>query len=201
MNTSSHILMGKFLSQYVETHYKIRLERKSFILGNILPDYCPSFLIRPHYLKNNAVHVQNILRLVLSRRSSASDDKRYSRLLGILCHFYADFFCYAHSERFPGGLPDHIAYESRLHRYFTENLEQLCFIRFTSQAPPAAEADAIYRQFETLHSSYLLSHLSFGNDLMYAMMACIDLIVLTSGSAAAEAEQADPYHFDNLEAV
>lgn len=192
--------MGRFLSEYVERHYKIQLERKSFILGNVLPDYCPSFLLRPHYLKNNAVHVQNILRLLLSRRSSARNDKRCSRLLGILCHFYADFFCYAHSERFPGNLTEHIAYESRLYRYFAENLEQLAFIRFTAQAAPAAEADGIYRRFEALHSSYLLSHLSFGNDLMYAMMACVDLIVLTSGAAATE-EETDPYHFDNLEAV
>ena len=199
MNTSSHILMGGFLSEYVERHYDIRLDRKSFLLGNVLPDYCPSFLVRPHYLKNNAVHVQNILRLLLSGHSSARNDKRRSRLLGILCHFYADFFCYAHSERFPGSLSEHIAYENSLHRYFTEHLEQLSFIRFTVQAQPAEESDGIYRQFETLHSGYLLSHLSFGNDLMYAMMACIDLIVLTYGTA--EEKAADPYRFDHLEAV
>ena len=192
--------MGRFLSEYVERHYDIRLDRKSFLLGNVLPDYCPSFLVRPHYLKNNAVHVQNILRLLLSRRSSARNDKRRSRLLGILCHFYADFFCYAHSESFPGGLSEHIAYENGLHHYFTEHLGQLSFIRFTAQAASVTEADGVYRQFETLHSGYLVSHLSFGNDLMYAMMACIDLIVSTSG-AAAEEKAADPYRFDHLEAV
>lgn len=200
MNTSSHILMGKFLYQYVEAHYKIRLERKSYLLGNVLPDYCPSFLIRPHYLKNNAVHVQHIIRLLLSRHSTAYNDKRYSRLLGIVCHFYADFFCYAHRDSFPGGLPEHIAYESRLNRYFEENLEQLASIRFIAQAAPVAKADEIYRKFENLHSSYLLSHLSFGSDLLFAMTACIDLIVLTSGYAAAK-ERTDSYRFDNLEAV
>jgi len=201
MNTSSHILMGKFLSEYVETHYKIHLERKSFLLGNVLPDYCPSFLIRPHYLKNNAVHVRHILRLLLSRHSSVCNDKRSSRLLGILCHFYADFFCYAHSDCFPGNLSEHIAYENRLHRYFTKNMEQLSSIRFMAQAAPAKGADGIYRQFESLHSGYLVSHLSFGNDLLYAMTACIDLIVLPSGCATAEEGQAEPCRFDNLKAV
>ena len=201
MNTPSHILMGKFLYQYVESHYKIRLERKSYLLGNVLPDYCPSFLLRPHYLKNNAVHVRHIIRLLLSRHLSAYNDKRYSRLVGIVCHFYADFFCCAHRDSFAGGLPGHIAYENRLQRYFEENLDRLGSIRFVAQTAPAAQADEIYRQFEDLHNSYLLSHSSFGNDLLFTMTACIDFIVLTSGCAAAGEDRADPCRLDHLEAV
>ena len=184
MNTSSHVLMGKFLYRYVEEHDGIRLDRRSFLLGNILPDYCPSFLIRPHFLKNHAAHVQKMIRFLLSQPVPAFDDKKYSRLLGVLCHFYADFFCCAHRESFAGGLPEHIAYETKLHRYFTENLEQLESIRFITQFRSAEQAGGLYRQFEALHSSYLLSHSSFGNDLLFAMTACIDLIVLTCGSAA-----------------
>lgn len=183
MNTSSHILMGRFLWEYAEQHYRIRLERKSYLLGNVLPDYCPSFLIRPHYLKNNAGYVQSVIRLLVSRHPSGYHDKKDSHLLGVLCHFYADFFCCAHSEDFTGGLSEHIAYESRLHRYFVENLDQFGSIRFIAQSVPSAGADEIYRQFEALHSSYLLSHPSFGNDILYTMMACMDLIVLTCGSA------------------
>ena len=196
MNTSSHILMGKFLWEYAEQHYRIRLERKSYLLGNVLPDYCPSFLIRPHYLKNNAGYVQSVIRLLVSRHPCGYQDKKDSHLLGVLCHFYADFFCCAHSEDFTGGLSEHIAYESRLHRYFVENLDQFGSIRFIAQSVPSAGADEIYRQFEALHSSYLLSHPSFGNDILYTMMACMDLIVLTCGSA--EKKQAS---LRNLEAV
>lgn len=199
MNTSSHLLMGKLLYQYVEENYNIRLERKNFLLGNILPDYCPSFLLRPHYLKNNAVHVKSILRLLLSRQVSASHNKRFSRLLGILCHFYADFFCHAHSDSFSAGLPEHIAYENRLYRYFTENIGQFRTIRFIAQPKLHIGADDVYRQFEALHSSYLLSHVSFGNDLLYSMMACIDLIVLSSGSA--EKNPAHSYPFGHREAI
>lgn len=201
MNTSSHILMGRFLQQYAEQHYKIRLERKSFVVGNVLPDYCPSFLIRPHYLKNNAAYVHNTIRLLLSRRPSTYADKKDSHLLGVLCHFYADFFCYVHNDDFTGGLSEHIAYESRLHRYFEEHLGQFGSLRIIAQSAPAIRADDVYRQFETLHASYLLSRPSFGNDLLYAMMACIDLMVLTCGSAAAEKERMLSCQFDNLEAV
>ena len=192
--------MGKFLHQYVDSHYRIRLERRSYILGNILPDYCPSFLLRPHYLRNNAVHVQHIIRLLLSRSSSSYNDKRSSRLLGIVCHFYADFFCYAHGDSFPGGLSEHIAYENRLCRYFEENLEQFGSIRFIAQAMPVRQADDIYRQFEDLYYSYLLSNSSLGNDLLYAMTACVNFIVLISGYTS-DKEQTDPGHFHNMEAV
>ena len=201
MNTSSHILMGRFLQQYLDQHYKIRLERKSFIVGNVLPDYCPTFLIRPHYLKNNAVFVCNTIRLLLSRRPSTYVEKKDSHLLGVLCHFYADFFCYVHNEDFTGGLPEHMAYESRLHRYFEEHLEQFSALRIITQAAPAARADDVYRQFETLHSGYLLSRPSFGNDLLYAMTACIDLMVMTCGSAETEQEWAVLCQLDNLKAV
>ena len=196
MNTSSHILMGRFLYQYVAANYRIRLERNNYLLGNVMPDYCPSFLLRPHYLKNNAVHVQKIIRFLLSEHPSACHGTRASRLLGILCHFYADFFCYAHSDSFPAGLPEHIAYENRLNRYFAENLERLRSVRLIATSVPAADADSVYRQFETLHASYLKSHVSFGNDLLYAMTACTDLIVLISRATAAAGCEEDPYPFD-----
>lgn len=193
--------MGRFLSQYVGEHYQIRLDRSSYLFGNVLPDYCPSFLIRPHYLKNHAAHVQNILQLLLPRRSSAYDDKKHSRLLGVLCHFYADFFCYAHSDGFPGNLQEHIAYESSLNCYFMEHLEQLRSVRLLAPQRPAADADDLYRRFENLHSSYLLSHQSFGNDILYAMTACIDLIVSAAGSAEVETKPMNPCEFDSQEAI
>ncbi len=197
MNTSSHILMGGFLQQYMGDHYGIRLDRRSYILGNVMPDYCPSFLLRPHYLRNNAAHVRSILRILLARRPSAFDDKRYSRLLGILCHFYADFFCHAHSDSFEGNLSDHIAYEKKLHRYFEENLERFRSLRFIAQPQPVGGAEGVYGQFEALHSCYLLSRTSLGNDLLFTMTACVELIVLAAECTAPAAA----YHFDNLAAV
>jgi hypothetical protein len=48
-DTYSHILMGRVLCGYLEKHCGIRLERKSFVLGNVLPDYVPSFLLKPQF--------------------------------------------------------------------------------------------------------------------------------------------------------
>lgn len=201
MNKPSHILIGKYLCQYVNDHYKILLEPKSYVLGNVLPDYYLSFLIRPHCVKYQAAHVQNIIRLLLTQRSNRYSDKKYSRFLGILCHFYADFFCYAHNDNFTGGISEHIAYENNLHRYLVENLEQLNSIRFITQPSPVTGVESIYRKFETLHSDYLSSHASFGNDLTYSLTACIDLIVSICGYAAAKDGPRSFHHIDKLEAV
>lgn len=185
MNTASHILMGRFLCRYAEENYGIRLEETSFVLGNVLPDYSPSFLVRHHYLDRSGVHVQRMIRHLQARQTSAENDRRCSKLLGYICHFYADFFCYAHSDGFTGGFTEHMEYESGLHRYFQENRNRLGRVRFMEPAEPLPQGEDLYRRFESLHTTYLHSQVSYGNDLLYAMMACIDLIVLSSRCAEA----------------
>lgn len=196
MNTASHILMGRFLCRYAEENYGVRLEETSFVLGNVLPDYSPSFFLRHHYLDRSGVHVQRMIRHLQARQTSAENDRRCSMLLGLICHFYADFFCYAHSDSFTGGFTEHMEYESALHRYFQENRNRLGEVRFMEPAGPLPQGENLYGRFEDLHETYLRSHISYGNDLLYAMMACIDLIVLSSRSAAAE-EQLE----NHLEAI
>ena len=181
MNTSSHILIGNFLCRYLNVHYGILLDKKNYILGNVLPDYSPSFLVRPHYLKNNAGYVQKILQFLVSQDSAAYNDKRQTRLLGILCHFYADFFCFAHREEVVLSLPEHIRYESKLHHYFTNHFQQLDSLCFGIQPRPENSMPGLYRQFEELHAGYLSSSPSFGNDLIYALTACIEMTVSICG--------------------
>ena len=186
MNTASHILMGKFLCRYAEENYGVRLEETSFVLGNVLPDYSPSFFVRHHYLDRSGVHVQRMIRHLQARQTSAEYDRRCSKLLGYICHFYADFFCYAHSDAFTGSFTEHMEYESELYRYFQENRERLGEVRFLEPAETLRRGEGLFDRFEGLHDTYLRSQVSYGNDLLYAMMACIDLIVLSSRCAAAE---------------
>lgn len=201
MNTFSHVLMGKFLCRYVRRHYKIKLDEKSFILGNVLPDYYPTFLTRPHFLKNNEAHVQNLMALLMEQNPTKDNGKRYSRLLGILCHFFADFFCYAHSADFSKSLQAHMQYEKRLHRHFQTNLKSVCAVRFIAQPLDLQGADDLYLRFSQLHAGYLLSHASLGNDLMYTILACIDLIVFASGLKGAEKAKAGLCPVGDLQAV
>ncbi len=194
MNTASHVLMGRFLIEYLQEHYDVRLNQKSFLLGNILPDYCPSFLARPHFLKNNIKFVQNTIRNLLdSDQVSASNDRKYSRHLGVVCHFYADFFCYAHSDSFGGNLRRHIAYENDLHHFFQQHYDLLYSLRFITAPVFNADVQTVYAQFDRLHSSYLLSRPSYGNDLAYAVLACVDALVLITKRSKTNPAFVHPY--------
>ncbi len=177
MNTFSHLLMGNFLCDYMQEHYGIALDRAGFLYGNILPDYRISFLTRPHYLENNIDYLQSELRgLLHHKQDSAYCGKSFSKHLGIVCHYYADFFCFAHSDGFSGGLIKHITYERRLHRYLQEHGGELGGICFLPKADTSEDERHLYRCFDTLHEQYLASKQSFGNDLVYMALACVDVI-------------------------
>lgn len=177
MNTHSHILMGRLLCRYMERQFDICLDRKSFVLGNILPDYVPSFLLRPHFTKNNPSHIQRTIRLLTSN-DCLRNPKRTSRMLGVLCHFYCDSLCFAHNNAFTGSVSEHVKYEKRLHEYFVGNLRQTSALRFIIQPTPSIRASSLYRQYKRVHESYRLSRPTFANDILYSMMACIEAIVL-----------------------
>ncbi len=192
MNTPSHVLMGKLVSGYIQTHYDIRLDERNFLRGNVLPDYLPSFISRPHFLKYSARYVQRLITNLASGlpqyAGSGRRHARYSLHLGILCHFYADFFCYAHSPQFHQGLKRHTDYENELADYFAQNFATLCAFPIIAQPVRCASAQDIYARFERLHRAYLASGHTFMNDLAYAIYACIDAIVAISRCRAQHAD-------------
>ena len=186
MNTYSHILLGRILCSHMHTHYGIKLDRRSFVLGNVLPDYYPSFLLRPHFQKNNARYIQKTLRQLVSCRGVSPADKRMSRLLGILCHFYADTLCLAHNDDYTGTLADHYQYEKSLHSYFMEHSRQIGAYRFIIPSVGVVKTSNLYRQFRHVHARYLLAQRCYASDLMYAMMACVQSIAMICEGAAFE---------------
>ncbi len=94
MNKASHIFLGKLLCERLKDQYGIFLNSESFLLGNILPDLSPKLLIKQHYLRNYRLYlIKKIQNILDDKQTSAVFGKRYSRNLGIICHYYADFFC------------------------------------------------------------------------------------------------------------
>jgi hypothetical protein len=172
----------------MEKQFNICLDRKSFVFGNILPDYVPSFLLRPHFTKNNPLHIQRTIRLLTSDYC-LRNQKRASRMMGVLCHFYCDSLCFAHNEEFTGGVAEHIKYEKRLHEYFMGNLKQTNALRFIIQPAQSVRASGIYRQYKRVHESYRLSRPTFANDILYSLMACIEAIVLIDQFSAEQVQQ------------
>lgn len=205
MNSASHILMGRLVRQYVQEHYGIGLDERNFLLGNVLPDYLPSFLTRPHFLRYNAGHVRKLMRNLISGLSSPEKKtpkrSRHSLALGVICHFYTDFFCYAHSPYFRQGLRKHAEYEERLDQYFKQSIEKLCRLSVIIPAAQYSCVQDIYARFEKLQSSYRAAERAFSSDLVYAFYACVDVIVALTGCAAAQAQKPMPLRAARLKAV
>ena len=195
MNKPSHILIATLLYEYVKKQFGIDLEKESFITGNVLPDYRLSFLTRPHFIENNIFYVQKqIQRLLNTEHGPVSISKKHSKLLGIICHYYTDFFCFTHSRNFTGGLLSYLKYENDLYQYLLEHAIPIK-VEELDDAPEAERrinTGFIYHAFDKLHAEYLHLSPSYDNDLAYSISACIQAIVLIAGASAVETTEEVP---------
>lgn len=194
MNTFSHVMMGKLLYEQVKERYGIYLHRDRFILGNVLPDFRVSFLTRPHYLEHNISFLRKeISKLFKDKKQSAFYGKHYSKRLGVLCHYYADFFCYAHCKGFPDDLSVHVKYESNLHRYFQNHEDELRQNAFAPEESGTIDANLVNLKFQQLQERYQNEMHSYRSDLNYAIQACTEAIVLIAASSVPTTEPLQCY--------
>lgn len=192
MDKSSHLRLAGLLYAYTKENLGINLQIGSFIWGNLLPDYDLFFFMRPHFPQKNISHRyirKRIQALIGSKQEPASIGKKYSRQLGIICHYYADFFCFAHNENFSGGLTKHMKYEQELDQYFQENY---FYINQTGRtdAPPEATSEInsnnVHREFDQLYRRYLQSPPSYYHDLSYCILACLQAITLITAASVVQ---------------
>lgn len=190
MNTFSHILIGGFLHKYFLELHGIDLNYSSFIGGNLLPDFKPAYKRLPHELNSWEPFLKNeINKLSGCKQDKTRLSKNVSRRLGVICHFYADFFCYPHTEAFDGGTYQHVKYEWELDRFTRKYYPALYWTDFGSRIPLNRRAENLYNEFSKLHKEYIMQDQAFENDIVYTLRACIDtLSMIFAHSAVKEPE-------------
>ncbi len=192
MNSFSHRLIGKILLKHLQEQYDIELDRRSFLYGNMVPDFTRTYKSRPHrrqfwerYLKSE------IRELTRHKQSSRRFGSAYSRRLGIICHFYADFFCFAHTSGFDGSSVIHFKYEWALDRYLRKNADGLSLTELGAKTLPPLDTESIYGEFESLQTDYFICRPDFMRDLLYTLRACAGaLSAITECSVVTEEEPA-----------
>ncbi len=167
MRKISHISLGRYLADSMELKAIVR-HKKSFCLGNVLPDCKPSFLTTRHEFDPTFDSVkEDIEKLTHFGEDHDYIGRVYFRELGEVIHYIADYFTFPHNTTFPGTIKDHCVYESKLQlrlgqmirsgeadkyqpgpRYF-QSLEELTdYIKATHQeylqAPRSVEEDCVY---------------------------------------------------------
>lgn len=192
MIKKTHRLIGEFLLKALQENHGIQLDKQSFLYGCILPDLNFSFIVRPHIPEKNAAQMEKRIDELLEHRlTSACFGKLFSRKLGVLCHFYADFFCSAHTRNFGNDVMAHVRYEKRMYDLLSDGriaLKDPGVARF-----PLEEADAepICRRFDRLYEAYLKTELSMENDLDHSVKFCMETLVSIT-VAAATGQTAEP---------
>jgi len=190
-------MIGEVLLKYIRDNYGLNLDREAFLFGCVFPDYGVKFIAKPHLLKNYAQCVKNHIQGLLGTKlESAVVCSRYSRRLGIISHFYADFFCAPHNRYIPGGVSGHVKYERELWHYTKTHVRALTGKDHNMvHEAPGAGGDSIspafiFSRFERLHSAYLKEAPGFETDLSYCIEACVEMLAMTLyGSMGAENEQ------------
>ncbi len=106
----THLLISKVLYRHFEG--EISLDRRAFAYGNIKPDL-PS-PERMHHTLDKYIHTVCEKSKKLMEEEVSLED--FSVILGEICHYVCDFFCYYHlSEKVHNRKLRHCFYEISLH--------------------------------------------------------------------------------------
>ena len=173
MMMKTHIIISKSLLDNIDDNKQFFLNNKSFIYGNIKPDIFSKYKLKKHYLDESYDMVRNKIEylstLDLDTLEKYYTKNEFSQEMGVICHFLADFFCVAHSERweFKHSLRIHVKYESGLTKVAKD---------YNLKNDRRQYVDDIDLFFEKLYCEYKNNGNFEENDLKYAAYICNTVI-------------------------
>ena len=176
MNSPNHILIGTLIYEYLRDKYGIVLDKPGFLQGNTCPDHSLSFL-RPHRMR----YCKGMVRRKTERlcRADWSEiDRRTSKKLGILCHYYSDFLCLAHNPEFNGGLKEHVRYENDLLLFMSRNYDRFRRVDYVPWVQVPENPEEISEHMRELFFEKPTAQDDLIGELVYAVRACIELALL-----------------------
>lgn len=188
MNTNSHITIGKTAAVILKKK-GIMLDKSAFVFGNVQPDFTPKLLVEPHVASYCEVQIKkrlaSILNFSLTTMNRFSTEQ--SRELGCLCHFIADYFCFAHNAQFTKGTIAHAIYEAKLHkriRSYAKSVKHFHFMTAQLGFTVSTEQNIhlIFKELTYLKSLYNASATPFYADFFYAVYAIVTVITNTARS-------------------
>lgn len=169
MMMKTHIILSKSIYENLDEDNKFLLDENNFIYGNVKPDLISKYKLEKHYLDESydmiKEKIQFMINLSLSDLEKMYSVKSFSQEIGVICHFLADFFCVAHSERweFKHSMKIHIIYEKNLTKVAKD---------FDLKNERVETYDDFDVMFEKLYSEYKSNGNFETNDLVYSSVIC-----------------------------
>ncbi|WP_101772823.1 zinc dependent phospholipase C family protein [Peptostreptococcus faecalis] len=169
MMMKTHIIISKSLLDATESNKNFFLDEKNFIYGNIKPDIVSKYKLKKHYMDESYDMIRDKIEYLkkfdLNKLELCYTKKTFSQEIGVICHFLADFFCVAHSERweFKHSMVQHIKYENDL----TKVAQGFKIINDRTQY-----LDDVDDFFNKLYGEYKANGNFEENDLKYSTYMC-----------------------------
>lgn len=169
MMMKTHIILSKSLLGNIDENKQFFLNDKSFIYGNVKPDILSKYKLKKHYLDESYEMVRSKIdyfsSMDLDTLEKYYTKNEFSQEMGVICHFLADFFCVAHSERweFKHSLKIHVQYESGLTKVAKD---------YSLKNDRRQYVDDLDEFFARLYKEYKANGNFEENDLKYAAYMC-----------------------------
>lgn len=172
MRKKSHIRLARFIVAHTVYQEFVRY-KKSYYLGSILPDCKPSFLTTKHTMEETFPMIKGEIRS-LSRHAVHNEisERYFSRHLGQILHYLADYFTYPHNSVFQGGLKLHCTYEKQLKHQLRAFLNSPGAIAMKDNARQLKNTEEIIEYIVCKHRAYLACTPSVENDCRFILEIC-----------------------------
>ena len=113
MIINTHILFSKIIYKHCLKELNFKLDKYIFMYGNIKPDISSDTFKDSHILKDS---IDIVSKYSTELSNNKLDIKEFSIILGMMCHYIADYFCLYHTEEYrKKSIFKHLAYEIALH--------------------------------------------------------------------------------------
>lgn len=177
---NTHKILSTIIYDKVQENSNFKLlEYNYFIWGNIQPDIVPSLLLKSHYKDESLNFVIDEIVALGKTSPSVFYNKqtcnKFSKDIGIVCHFLCDFFCFPHYNRWhynSSMILSHIKYENKL----SHSARNILTIPTLSLQPVSyLENDTLKSFIEAVLWEYSLNE-DYRNDLIFASNICAKTI-------------------------
>ncbi|MEA4847792.1 MAG: zinc dependent phospholipase C family protein [Clostridiaceae bacterium] len=194
MITQSHSLIGKIVFSAISEHTEVKLVEHLLKYGCIKPDLTPRLRAIPHFKDKSFDFITYMIEEMRSR--SLPESKRQLEMLsinlGVIMHYIADYFCYAHNNEYYNSLLPHFIYESGLAMAFASaDLEKIRNDAVASVKQKHIVTKKWLREYiEKRHREYVNCKRSMETDISYSVEACVTVAYVIIASCVMNSKEA-----------
>lgn len=171
MLVGTHMLIGQRVYDNLQESFKVNMNKKGFIYGNIKPDLDYRLSSKSHCMEDSLDFVlDEINRLLLLNEIVYI--QQFSIDMGVINHFLADFFCSPHyhkSKEFDG-IIKHMNYEFNLHKTFKKMIREEA-LDISKLKTDKYIRNTLLNTILSLEDDYKKQKQSMENDIYYALRA------------------------------